>query len=123
MAAMCATLGEVLTDEAFERMIALGERFTEGVESVISDGGLPWHVTRLGCRAEYLFSARRPRTGAEAAANADGELDAYMHLFALNRGILLTPFHNMALMSPATVDEDVDRHTAVYAEAADSLIP
>jgi glutamate-1-semialdehyde 2,1-aminomutase len=122
MAAMRATLGEVLTDEAFERMIALGERFRDGVESVISDGGLPWHVTRLGCRAEYLFSARRPRTGAEAAANADGELDAYMHLFALNRGILLTPFHNMALMSPATVDEDVDRHTAVYAEAADSLI-
>jgi len=122
MASMRATLGEVLTDAAFERMIALGERFTSGVESVISDGGLPWHVTRLGCRAEYLFSARRPRTGAEAAANADGELDAYMHLFALNRGILLTPFHNMALMSPATVDWDVDRHTAVYAEAADSLI-
>ncbi len=123
MAAMRATLGEVLTNEAFERMIALGERFTAGVEGVISDGGLPWHVTRLGCRAEYLFSARRPRTGAEAAANADGDLDAYMHLFALNRGILLTPFHNMALMSPATVDADIDRHTAVYAQAADSLIP
>jgi glutamate-1-semialdehyde 2,1-aminomutase len=121
MAAMRATLGQVLTEEAFERMIALGERFAAGVEGVIEGGDLPWHITRLGCRAEYLFSPRRPRTGSEAAANADPELDAFMHLFALNRGILLTPFHNMALMSPATTAEDVDRHTTTYADAAHDL--
>ena len=122
MAAMRATLGRVLTDDAFARMVALGERFTEGVEGVIAERSLPWHITRLGCRAEYLFSPDRPRTGSEAAANADPALDAYMHLFALNRGILLTPFHNMALMSPATGEADVDLHTRVYAEAADRLI-
>jgi glutamate-1-semialdehyde 2,1-aminomutase len=122
MAAIRATLGRVLTDDAFERMIALGERFTAGVEDVIARRSLPWHITRIGCRAEYLFSPDRPRTGSEAAANADPDMDAFMHLFALNRGILLTPFHNMALMSPATGEADVDLHTRVFGEAADRLL-
>jgi glutamate-1-semialdehyde 2,1-aminomutase len=122
LAAMRATLEHVLTEDAFARMIALGERFAAGVDGVIAERSLPWHVTRLGCRAEYLFSPNRPRTGADAAANADPELDALMHLYALNRGILLTPFHNMALMSPATTEADVDRHTGVFADAADELI-
>lgn len=122
LAAMRATLEHVLTDEAFDRMIALGVRFTEGVEKVIAERGLPWHITRIGCRAEYLFQPNPPRNGAEAAARMDDELDAFMHLFMLNRGILLTPFHNMALMCPATTEEDVDLHTAAYAEAADGLV-
>ncbi|HEX6663091.1 MAG TPA: aspartate aminotransferase family protein [Gaiellaceae bacterium] len=120
-AAMRATLSDVLTDEAFERMISLGERFEAGVADVIARHGLPWHVTRLGCRVEYLFSADRPRNGSEAAAGGDAELDRLVHLYALNRGILLTPFHNMALMSPATTTEDVDAHTAVFDEAAKEL--
>ena len=117
LAAMRATLGEVLTDEAFVHMIPLAERWTAGVEDGIAAAGVPWHVKRLGCRAEYLFRPDPPRTGAEAAAGADFELERYMHLYALNRGILLTPFHNMALMSPATTELDVDRHTEVFREA------
>ena len=117
LAAMRATLGEVLTAEAFARMIPLAERWTDGVEAGIAEAGLPWHVTRLGCRAEYLFGPERPRNGAEAHAAGDVALERYMHLFALNRGILLTPFHNMALMSPATTEADVDRHTEVFREA------
>jgi glutamate-1-semialdehyde 2,1-aminomutase len=122
VAAMRATLERVLTEEAYARMIPLGERFAAGVQGVIEERGLPWHVTRLGCRAEYLFQPRLPRTGGEAAANKDVELDAFMHLYALNRGILMTPFHNMALMSPATSTEDVDRHTEVFDEAAKELL-
>jgi glutamate-1-semialdehyde 2,1-aminomutase len=118
LAAMRATLGEVLTEEAFARMIPLAERWTEGVEAGIQEAGLPWHVTRLGCRAEYLFGPDRPRNGAEAHEAGNFELERYMHLHALNRGILLTPFHNMALMSPATGGADVDRHTEVFREAA-----
>jgi glutamate-1-semialdehyde 2,1-aminomutase len=121
LAATRATLAEVLTDEAFERMIALGERFEAGVAAVIERHGLPWHVTRLGCRVEYLFRRERPRNGSEAAAGGDAELDRVIHLYALNRGILLTPFHNMALMSPATTEADVDRHTEVFGEAAREL--
>jgi glutamate-1-semialdehyde 2,1-aminomutase len=120
-AAMRATLADVLTDDAFARMIGLGERFEEGVADAIEQHGLPWHVTRLGCRVEYLFSSERPRNGSEAAAAGDPELDRLIHLYALNRGILLTPFHNMALMSPATTEEDVDAHTAVFDEAAQEL--
>jgi glutamate-1-semialdehyde 2,1-aminomutase len=120
--AMRATLENVLTEKAYGRMIPLAERFTAGVESVIEERQLPWHITRLGCRAEYLFQPERPRNGSEAAARADDELDAFMHLYALNRGILLTPFHNMALMSPVTTQEDVDRHTQMYGEAADELM-
>ncbi len=117
LAAMRATLGEVLTEQAFTRMIELAERWTAGVSEAIDAAGLPWHVTRLGCRAEYLFGPDPPRNGTEAAAAGSFELERYMHLYALNRGILLTPFHNMALMSPATTEADVDRHSEVFREA------
>ena len=113
IAATRATLEHVLTDEAFERMISLGERLTQGVDGIIAERSVPWHITRLGCRSEYLFQPNRPKDGSEAAANADDELDAFMHLYMLNRGVLLTPFHNMTLMSPATTQEHVDRHTEV----------
>jgi len=121
LAAMRATLDEVLTDEAFDRMISLAERWTAGVEDAITDAGLPWHVTRLGCRAEYLFAPERPTNGTEAHAAGDFALERYMHLHALNRGVLLTPFHNMALMSPATTEADIDRHTEVFGEAVREL--
>jgi glutamate-1-semialdehyde 2,1-aminomutase len=120
-AAMRATLDEVLTDEAFARMIALGERFEAGVAGAIERHGLPWHVTRLGCRVEYLFRPERPRNGSEAAAGGNAKLDRLIHLYALNRGILLTPFHNMALMSPATTEADVDLHSSVFDSAAQEL--
>jgi glutamate-1-semialdehyde 2,1-aminomutase len=122
LAAMRATLGEVLTDEAFERMIGLGERFEQGVRQTIASRELPWHVVRLGCRVEYLFRPDPARTGSEAAAGQDDELDPFIHLSLLNRGLLITPFHNMALMSPATTAEDVDRHTEVFAEVVDELV-
>jgi len=122
LTAMRATLTHVLTDGAFERMIALGERFEQGVAAVIAEHSLPWHVTRLGCRVEYLFRPERPRNGSEAAEGQDHLLDRLIHLFALNRGVLLTPFHNMALMSPATSEADVDRHTEVFAGAAAELV-
>ena len=121
LAAMRATLAEVLTEEAFGEMIALGERFEDGVRQVIDRHSLDWHVTRLGCRVEYLFHAEPARTGAQAAAAGDEALDRFIHLYALNRGILLTPFHNMALMSPATAEADVDRHTEVFGEATREL--
>jgi glutamate-1-semialdehyde aminotransferase len=119
--AMRATLEHVLTDEAFARMIPLAERFSDGVEEAIRRHGLDWYITRLGCRAEYGFQPERPRTGGEAAASMDHELDRFMHLYALNRGVLMTPFHNMALMSPATTAADVDRHSEVFAEACAEL--
>jgi glutamate-1-semialdehyde aminotransferase len=122
LAAMRATLGRVMTDEAFERMIALGERFEQGVRGVIESRELPWHVVRLGCRVEYLFRPDVARNGADAAAGQDDDVDPYIHLYLLNRGILMTPFHNMALMSPATTADDVDLHTRVYAEMADELV-
>ena len=122
LTAMRATLTHVLTDEAFARMIALGERFEQGVATVIAEQSLPWHVTRLGCRVEYLFRPERPRNGSEAAEGQDHLLDRLIHLYALNRGVLLTPFHNMALMSPATSEADVDRHTEVFAAAAAELV-
>jgi glutamate-1-semialdehyde aminotransferase len=121
LAAMRATLTKVLTKEAFDRMIPLAERWTVGVEKAIGEAGLPWHVTRLGCRAEYLFGANAPKNGSEAHDAMDFELERFMHLFAMNRGILLTPFHNMALMSPQTEKEDVDLHTKVFRDAVREL--
>ena len=119
-AAARATLESVLVEDAFREMEQRAERWEAGTESLIEDRGLPWSVTRLGCRAEYWFG-RGLRTGGGAVAQSQELVEDYLHLFALNRGVLLTPFHNMALMCPATTDEDVDLHTAVFAEALDTL--
>src|SRR5689334_8427667 len=120
-AAIRATLGEVLTEEAFDRMIPLAERWEAGVNDVLRAHDVPWHVTRLGARAEYHFMPEPPRTGAQQWAHTDPEVERYLHLAAMNRGVLMTPFHNMALMSPATTAEDVDRHTAAFEEAVAAL--
>ena len=121
LAAMRATLSKVLTKEAFDRMIPMAERWTSGVAKAIAEAEIPWHVTRLGCRAEYLFQAQAPKNGTEAHDAMDFEVERFMHLYAMNRGILLTPFHNMALMSPQTENEDVDRHTKVFRDAVREL--
>ncbi len=121
LAAMRVTLEKVLTPDAYNRMIPLAERFERGVLEVIAKYQLPWIVKRLGCRAEYWFRPTPPRNGGEAAVAVDFELDQYMHLFALNRGILMTPFHNMALISPYTSEADIDAHTRVFREAVASL--
>ena len=121
IAAMKATLQHVLTDVFYDKAIKLQERFTEGVESVIKESNLPWIVKRLGNRSEYWFRPTPPKNGGEAFAAIDHELDRYMHLFVLNRGILMTPFHNMALISPEISEEDVNYHTKVFREAVKSL--
>jgi glutamate-1-semialdehyde 2,1-aminomutase len=122
LAAIRATLGEVLTAEAFDRMIPLAERWEAGVNDVIRSRGVPWQVTRLGARGEYHFAATAPRDGAEKVASDDPLLSRYLHLALMNRGVLMTPFHNMALMSPATTTADVDRHSAVFDEVVAALV-
>ena len=122
LAAMRATLQHVLTADNFKKMVKLAERFNDGVACEIKKHALPWSVQRLGCRAEYMFHAPPPRTGGESAAAADFELERFLHLHALNRGVLLTPFHSMALMCPDTTERDIDQHTAVFAEAAGELV-
>ena len=122
LAAIRATLSSSLREEDFAVAIPLAERFTEGVTEVINRHELPWHVQRLGCRAEYWFCPP-PRDGAAAAAATDEELEGFLHLWSLNRGVLLTPFHNMALFSPHHTTADVDRHTEVFAEAVAALVP
>jgi glutamate-1-semialdehyde 2,1-aminomutase len=121
LAAARATLEEVLTDDAFDHMIEMAKRFEAGVNQVIANDGVPWNSVRLGCRVEYHFQPTPPRNGSEAVAADDRMLGRYMHLHALNRGILLTPFHNMALMCPSTSETDVDRHTAAFEEAVEQL--
>lgn len=121
LAAIRATLGEVLTTDAFARMIPIAARWEAGVNDVIARHDVPWHVTRLGARAEYHFMPTPPRTGADQWANGDFELERFLHLWAMNRGILMTPFHNMALMCPDTTEADVDRHTEVFEAAVVAL--
>ncbi len=123
LAAARATLGEVLTAEAFERMSVLRERFVAGVEEALERHSVPWSVVSLGARAEYRFSPEPPRTGAESAAAGDREVEEYLHLYLLNRGVLITPFHNMALMCPATTEEQADRHTVAFSAALEELRP
>ena len=121
MAAVGATLTEVLTPEAFEHMESLAIMWQQGIQEIIDEFGLPWQVSRVGCRGEYSFRPSAPKTGAEAAAAEDFELQQFLQLHALNRGILMTPFHNMTLMSPETKPEDVQRHLSHFREAVSEL--
>ncbi|HJX04643.1 MAG TPA: aspartate aminotransferase family protein [Thermoplasmata archaeon] len=122
VAAVKSTLEKVYTEANFRRMMPLAQRFSKGVEDTISAKRLPWQVTRLGVRIEYSFMPRAPRNGAEVDAYKDSELEKLMHLMALNRRILLTPFHNMALISPATSRREVDLHTEVFEETVSELL-
>ena len=122
LAAMRATLMKVATAEAYNRMIPLATKFHEGVEETIREHELPWHSVQLGTRVEYRFRASPPRNGAEAIAAKDPSLNKYMHLYDLNRSILLTPFHNMALTSPYTTRRDVDLHTSVFRNSIREII-
>jgi glutamate-1-semialdehyde 2,1-aminomutase len=121
MAATRACLEEVLTDAAFAGMIATGTAFADGLSKIIEGYGLPWSVSRLGARAEYRFASPAPRNGTESAAVSDPELEDFLHVYLANRGVLLTPFHNMALMSPQTTAGDVARHHEIFAEALAEL--
>jgi glutamate-1-semialdehyde 2,1-aminomutase len=121
-AAMRATLGEVLTPAAFEHMIALATAFHEGVESTLVEFDMPWSIVQLGARAEYRFTSPAPRNGTESAAAHDDELEEYLHLYMSNRGVIMTPFHNMALMCPTTKHADVDLHTMLFRAAVADLV-
>ena len=120
-AAMRATLEHTLHADAFAHMVPLATRFTEGVQGVIDAAGVPWNVTQLGCRSEYQFLPERARNGTVAFHSHDEDLEHYLHLHALNRGVMITPFHNMALMCPQSRETDVDRHTEVFGEAVREL--
>jgi glutamate-1-semialdehyde aminotransferase len=121
MAAIRATLTEVLTEAAFETMEQLCTVWAKDVQEIMHEFDIPWQVSQLGCRAEYSFRATAPKTGKEAADADDFELQQYLQLHAINRGVLMTPFHNMALISPATTLEDVKRHTDHFRDAAQAL--
>jgi glutamate-1-semialdehyde 2,1-aminomutase len=120
--AMRATLEQVLTDEAFAGMVDRATRFTEGVQRAIHENGVPWSVVQLGARAEYRFASPAPANGSASEAASDPELEDYLHIYLANRGVLITPFHNMALMSPATTDADVDRHSELFSAAVSELM-
>ncbi len=121
LAAARATLSAVLDDAAWERTEPLASRFVAGVEEALERHGAGWHIAQLGCRAEYRFSPEPPRDGAGSVAIGDEDLERFLHLYALNRGVLITPFHNMALMCPATEPEQIDLHTEVFDAALAEL--
>ncbi|HYJ67612.1 MAG TPA: transaminase [Nocardioidaceae bacterium] len=121
VAGMRATLEHVLTDDAFTDMVRLATEFTEGVQQTIDRTGVAWSVSQLGARSEYRFASPAPRTGSDSAAAADEEIDEYLHLYLANRGVLITPFHNMALMCPSTSADDVALHTRLFGQAVGEL--
>ena len=122
LAAMKATLTQVLTEANFAKMIELGNRWCDGIDAAIKEFDLDWHCNRLGARGEYIFKGKQPLTGKEAADSGDFELEQYIHLRLLNDGYLITPFHNMALMCPDTTVADVDGHTAAFRTMCAELV-
>ena len=122
LAAMRATLESVLTEPAFDHMIELGTRYTDQVNEILRNYEVDWSISQIGARAEYRFVSPAPTSGSQSASSSDDDLDEFMHLFMCNRGILMTPFHNMALMCPATSIEDVDDHAQLFEMAIRELV-
>jgi glutamate-1-semialdehyde 2,1-aminomutase len=122
VAAMRAVLEHVLTEAAFAHMIALAERLAAAARDLVRRHGLPWHVEQVGARVETLFAADPPLDAAAVARGRDGLLEALLHVYAMNRGVLITPFHNMLLTCPASDGADVDRHGEVYDEFCTLLV-
>lgn len=114
VAAMRAALETALTPRNYELMIATAARLADAARRVIASHGLPWHVTQIGARAEIMFMPEPPRNGADVIAHRQGDLETLLHAFYINEGILVTPFHTMFLMCPATTSSDVDLHTDVF---------
>lgn len=109
LAAMRACLTEVMTPAAYAHMLPMAQRLAEELRTVIAARGLDWQVVHVGARGEFICADRRPRNGSEARAAMHGTLEHAIHLFLINRGVLIAPFHNMTLVSPATNDAQVGR--------------
>lgn len=107
-AAMRAMLEQVMSEAAYTHMAGLAGQLVQGLNAVISRHALPWHVTNVGARIELICAPVPPRNGTEARNAMDHELEALLHLMLVNRDILLAPFHNMMLVSPATTAAQVD---------------
>src|SRR5690606_1653243 len=122
MHCMRANLEQVMTDAAYAHMLPLAARLAAGLRKLISRHGLAWSVSELGARCEFQFCATPPKTGAEAEAAFHDSLQMALHLYLINRGILITPFHNMTLCCPDTTAEDVDRLIATLDEALETLL-
>lgn len=122
MAAMRATLTDVMTPAAYAHMLPLAHQLAEGIRQLLAERRLPWCVTELGARVEFQFCPEAPKNGSEAGARLDAELEHMIHLGLLNRGVLITPFHNMMLVCPQTTTEDVDRLLAALASVLDEIV-
>lgn len=119
--AMDAMLSDVITPAAYDHMLRGAARLVTGLEQEIAAAGLDWHVTQVGARVEFLTCPTPPRNGGEAKAAMHPELEAAIHLFLANRGILLAPFHNMMLVSPVTSDDQIDRLVGAFADCVRAL--
>jgi glutamate-1-semialdehyde 2,1-aminomutase len=124
MAAMRANLAEVMTDAAYAHMFTLAGRLAEGLRAMIARHSLGWCVTQVGARTEFQFTPTPPRNGSEADAILNPVLEQNIHLYLLNRGLVITPFHNMMLVCPDTTADDVDRLVAgMDAFVLDTIAP
>lgn len=121
LAAMRACLTDVMTHAAYAHMTSLAEYLASGLRSEVERHALPWTVTQIGARAELVFSSRPLENGAEAAAAIDHMVERAIHLYLLNRDVLVTPFHNMTLVAPTTTRADVDRLVNRIGEALSLL--
>ncbi|HHV7519428.1 TPA: aspartate aminotransferase family protein [Burkholderia orbicola] len=121
MAAMRATLTHLMTPEVFAPMHALAEQLAAGLRTIIARHGLPWCVTQVGARVEFQFCPQPPRNGSQAEAVMDAELEHALHLALLNRGVLITPFHNMMLVCPDTTGMHVQRLLTAFDTVLASL--
>jgi glutamate-1-semialdehyde 2,1-aminomutase len=121
LAALSAQLRDVITRENYRHMERGAARLEAGLARLIARRALPWHVTRVGARVEYITAPAPLRNGAEALAAHAGDLEALVCLALINRGVLIAPFHGMMLVSPVTSDGAIDRLIDAFDEVTEML--
>jgi glutamate-1-semialdehyde 2,1-aminomutase len=118
---MQANLEQVMTAEAYANMIPKAEYLAQGLRQLITTEQMLWCITQIGVRVEFQFCPTPPRNGREAEAAFDDDLEQAIHLYLLNRGVMITPFHNMMLCCPATTYADIDTLIQVLSQFIQEL--
>lgn len=115
-------LEQVITEQNYEHMFDVAAQLEADIQKTLDQYELPWHVTRMGARVEYGHTPEPRRTAREVEETTDSELEQLLHLYCLNRGVMITPFHNMMLTSPATTAADVERHNNIFGDCIRELL-
>ncbi len=120
--ALLAAMRELLTADNYRIMETRALLLANALQALFARRQLDWHVSRVGARTEFGFGPA-PGNATESEGRMRPLLERVIHLSMLNRGYLVTPFHNMLLTSPATRVEDIHGFVSTLDSVLEEIRP